>query len=195
MIYHEHLCYYSLATFERLLGMHGLCVVDVDKTAAHGGSLRVYAAKSGAEPVSQEVASLRAEEVETGLGSAEFYRRFADQACALRDELVSLLRELSSDGRRIAVYGAAAKTTVLLNFFGIGRDVIDYVADRNPHKQGRLVPGPDIPVVPAGRIFDDRPDFVLILAWNYADEIMSQLSPYAKAGGRFIVPIPEMQVL
>jgi SAM-dependent methyltransferase len=190
-IYHEHLFYYSLTSFGSLLGRHGLEVIDVERIPIHGGTLRVYAARSGATAVAPSVEDLLAEERELGMSGIGYFEGFAARVRELCRKLVDLLDHLTADGARVAAYGAAAKGTVLLNAAGVDARSIDFVADKNPHKQGYYMPGVHIPIVAPEAITDRMPDYLLILAWNFADEVMRQQSDYAARGGRFIVPVSE----
>jgi SAM-dependent methyltransferase len=192
-IYHEHLAYYSLTAVKNLFERHGLSVVGVERTAIHGGSLRISIAKNGR--AAREVGALLEEEAGWRVGSIDAYRAFAGRVEELKAALRSLLAELKQQGKRIAGYGAAAKGTVLLNYCGIGADTIDFIVDRSPHKQGRYVPGVRVPIFPVERLLADRPDYVLLLAWNFAAEIARQQSAYLQRGGRFIVPVPEPRIL
>ena len=190
-IYHEHLFYYSLTSIRTLLGRHGLDVVDVERIPIHGGSLRVYTVPRGSTPVMPSVARLLAEEDDLGMSGVDYFAGFANRVTNLCRSLVDLIDGLKAQGARIAAYGAAAKGTVLLNAAGVDGSTLDFVADRNPHKQGRYMPGVHLPVVPPEAIAEAMPDYLLLLAWNFADEVMKQQSDYAARGGRFIVPVPE----
>ena len=192
-IYHEHLSYFSVSAVAPLFARHGLSLVDVERVPIHGGSLRLWVAHAGT-PVQPSVAALLAEEAALGMTGLPYYRDFASRVSALREELVGILRRLKHEGRRLAAYGAAAKGAVLLNYAGIGPDLLDFVADRSPHKQGRYLPGVRIPVRPAIALLEDQPDYVLLLAWNFEDEIRAQQAPYLQRGGRFIVPIPQVRL-
>jgi hypothetical protein len=161
----------------------------------HGGSLRLYAAPAGSRPVEASVESLAAREAADGVADGSAYRGFARRVEALRGELVALLDRLQAEGASLAAYGAAAKGTTLLNYCGIGAEHIRFVADRSPHKQGRLVPGVRIPIAPPERLLEERPDYCLLLAWNLADEILEQQAEYRRAGGRFILPLPEPRLV
>ena len=194
-IYHEHLCYYSLAALETLFARHGLEVFDVERLDIHGGSLRIFVAHAGRRPITAAVRALRDEERDRGILTHAFYGDFANRIGRLRAALRDVLTGLHLQGRRIAAYGAAAKGAILLNVFGIGVDLIDFAADRNTHKQGRYMPGCHVPVVDPVRLLDDKPDYVLLLAWNFADEIVKQQAEYLRRGGRFIVPVPNVRIL
>ena len=193
-IYHEHLSYFSVTALDRLFAAHGLAVVDVERLAIHGGSLRVTVAREGTSP-SRVVEALLEEEEGRGLTKLPFYTRFGRAVEDLRAQLTGLLAELRSHGHRIAAYGAAAKGSTLLNYCGVDCRTIEFVADRNPHKQGKLMPGVGIPIVPPQFLMATRPDYVLLLTWNFADEILAQQADFRAAGGRFIIPIPDVRVV
>ncbi len=189
-IYHEHLFYYSLSSLDALLRRNDLVAVDVERIPIHGGTIRVFAAHAST-PVEAAVTDLLAEEQQLGMTTIDYYRSFAARVDALCERLRDLLRGLHRDGKRIAAYGAAAKGATLLNRIQVGAETIDFVADRNVHKHGRHLPGVHIPIVGPDRLLTDRPDYVLLLAWNFADEVMAQQSAYKAQGGQFIVPVPE----
>lgn len=191
-IYHEHVFYYSLTSLSALLRANGLRVVDVERLGVHGGSLRIYAQKatSGGQPAAT-VAALLAEEQEAGLATADYYRSFALRVAELGESLRDMLQGLRTDGQRVAAYGAAAKGTVLLNTFGIGTDLVEFVVDRNPMKLGRYMPGQHLPIRPVDDLLSEMPEVVLLLAWNFAGEIVGQQEEYVRRGGRFLVPVPE----
>ena len=192
-IYHQHLCYFSVTALDRLFRRHGLYLNDVRPLSIHGGSLRLFVEKRAAPTTS--LAAYREAEATRGLARPETYRSFAAQAGRVKDALGSLLGRLKGEGRRIAAYGAAAKGTTLLSYCGVTRDMLDYVVDRSAFKQGRYMPGIRLPVVPPERLLADRPDYVLLLPWNVADEILDQQNAYRAAGGTFIVPIPEPRIV
>jgi SAM-dependent methyltransferase len=194
-VYHEHLFYYSLTSLSALLNRHGLEVVDVERIPIHGGSLRAYAARSGAAAIAPAVDDLLGEERALGMGQIGYFEGFAARVKELCRKLVALLDQLSTDGARVAAYGAAAKGTVLLNAAGVDAERIEFVADKNPHKQGHYMPGVHVPVVDPEVITVRMPDYLLLLAWNFAEEVMKQQSDYAARGGRFIVPIPEPTIV
>jgi SAM-dependent methyltransferase len=195
-VYHEHLFYYSLTALDRLFTRNGLRIVDVERLDIHGGSLRVFAVRAdSAEERRAAVGELLAEEERLGSTEARYFEDFANRVGTLRAELVELLRSLKAEGRRLAAYGAAAKGATLLNAFGIGTDVLDFVADRSEHKQGLYMPGVRLPIVPPEQLLEAMPDEVLLLAWNFADEILEQQAEYRRRGGRFVVPIPQPQIV
>ncbi len=191
-IYHEHLCYFSLTSLARLFARHGLLVHDVERIEIHGGSLRLYVGKTGT--ASSRVQKMLDEEAAWGVHRAEFYEGFAQRVERLRTELLALLWRLKAEGRRIAVYGASAKGATLLNYFKIGRDIVDFVVDRNTFKQGRYTPGTHLKIHSPDKLVEDQPDYVLLLSWNFADEILAQQAAYRRSGGRFIIPIPSVKV-
>jgi hypothetical protein len=194
-IYHEHLCYFSLTALEALFRRHGLAVTDVERIPVHGGSLRVFAGHRGARIPAPAVFDLLGEEAAWGVADPAPYDAFALRVTGLRAELVALLDGLKRDGARIAAYGAAAKGSTLLNVFGIGTDTLDFVVDRSTVKVGRYMPGVHLRIDPPERLMEEMPDYLLLLAWNLADEIMAQQSEYRRRGGRFIVPVPVPEVV
>ena len=191
-IYHEHLCYFSIQALLRIYERAGLSVLKIDRRPIHGGSLRVYA---GPHEVhghhSPEVAEYAAKEEKEGFTSAEKYMEFAAKVRQNREELLELLRDKIDAGSKIAAYGAPAKGNTLLNYCGIGRELVGFTVDKNKMKVGAFTPGMHIPVLPTTALMEQQPDYVLILAWNFADEIMRQQSGYRESGGKFIIPIPK----
>ncbi len=195
-IYHEHFSYFSLLTAQRALARHGLAVFDVEELPTHGGSLRVYAGHAaGRRPVQPAVADLLATERAAGLDRIETYAAFTAQVHECKRALLEFLIDAKRAGKRVVGYGAAAKGNTLLNYCGIRGDFIDFVVDRSPHKQGRFLPGTHIPVEAPDKIRSARPDYVLILPWNLRDEIMAQIAYIRDWGGRFVLPIPRVEVL
>jgi len=192
-IYHEHLCYFSLTSLHHLFGRHALRVVDVERLAIHGGSLRIFIAKGG--PPSSAVGALLEEEGAAGLTSMAYYASFGARVNHLRQQLQKTLAELKSKGSHIAAYGASAKGSTLLNYVGVGAETIDFVADRSPVKQGLFTPGTHLPIVPPERLLEEQPGYTLLLVWNFADEVKRQQQTYHDRGGRFIVPVPDVQIL
>lgn len=192
-IYHEHLCYFSLTALNHLFQRHKLTIVDVEHHELHGGTLRIYASHTANPPLSP--LPLFAEEARSGLGQLNFYRDFAARVENLRRDLVDLLQTLKSQDKRIAAYGASAKGSTLLNYFQLGADVLDFVVDRSTVKQGYYTPGTHLPIYAPEKLLADMPDYVLLLTWNFASEILAQQSEYRARGGRFVVPIPSVRVV
>ena len=193
-VYHEHVSQMTVKSFVDLYRRFGLEVFDIESLDVHGGSMRVYARRAnGAEaaPVDEQWVG---RERERGLFAEGTYDAFRDRVERNRSTLVSLLDELKAGGARLVGYGASARGNTLLNYFGIGTNYLDYIADRNELKHGLYSPGMHIPVVDPSRIADERPDYVLVIAWNFADEIIRQQDAYRAAGGRFILPFPEPRV-
>jgi SAM-dependent methyltransferase len=194
-IYHEHLFYYTLTSLDAALRRNGLHAVDVERIPLHGGSLRVVAARGDAGAPSPAVFGLLASEARAGMASAAYYRGFAGRVATLCGELRDLLAGLKSRGSRIAAYGAAAKGATLLNAAELPDGTLDFVADRSPHKQGRYMPGVHLPIVAPDRLLEAMPEYLLLLAWNHAEEIVLQQAEYERRGGRFIVPVPVPRVM
>jgi SAM-dependent methyltransferase len=194
-IYHEHVFYFSLTALQPLFHRHGLEIFHVERLPIHGGSLRLFAGRAGAHSKSASVTALLDEEKKKGMASLAYYEGFTRHVLELKRELVALLQDLKRQGKTIAAYGASAKGSTLLNFFGLGSDVLNFAADRSTYKQGRLTPGTHIPIVPPERLLETRPDYTLLLTWNFADEILEQQKAYRAKGGKFIVPIPKVSVV
>jgi SAM-dependent methyltransferase len=195
-IYHEHFSYFSGLTADRIFAAHGMRMFDVDELPTHGGSLRIYAchANDNSHPTEASVSGLLSRERQAGLHRLETYAAFAEQVRATKRKLLSFLIEAKSCNKSLAGYGAPGKGNTLLNYCGIRVDFLDYTVDRNPYKHGKYLPGTHIPIFPPERIFETKPDYVLILPWNLKDEIMSQLANIRSWGGKFVVPIPEVSV-
>jgi len=199
-IYHEHLCYYSVTSFRNLFEQHGLRLVDVEHLPLHGGSLRAYFQRSDGpcsivKEGAQRVSSLLEGEEQSGITNFAFYKNFGEKVEFLRNELTALLEKIKKDGKHIAVYGASAKSTTLLNYFGINPETFDYVVDRSTVKQGHFTPGTHLLIRPTESLLETQPDYVLISAWNFTEEILSQQTEYRARGGKFIVPVPTLKVI
>jgi SAM-dependent methyltransferase len=192
-IYHEHLCYFSLTALNNLFNHCGLTIQRVEQLPIHGGSLRIYAGHEN-QP-DQSVTKLLADEQRRGILKYEFYKGFRERVEGLREELVSLLYALKEQGKRIAAYGASAKGSTLLNYCRVGAETLDYVVDRSTVKQGLYTPGTHLKIYAPEKLLEDVPDYVLLLTWNFASEILEQQAEYRKRGGRFIVPVPAVRVV
>lgn len=196
-IYHEHLCYYSLTALDRLFTSQGLTIVDVERIEIHGGTLQltIQPTSTGTIAVSQRVKDLLSHEQRWGIDQLAAYRDFATRVGNLKAELLSLLKRLKAEGKSIAAYGASAKGSTLLNYFGLGRETLDFLVDRSTVKQGKYAPGTHLRIDSPTRLLEDQPDFVLLLTWNFADEILSQQQEYIRRGGRFILPLPVPRIV
>jgi SAM-dependent methyltransferase len=190
-VYHEHLVYYTLRSIEALFAQHGLEVFDARLVPIHGGSLEVHVAPKGRRPIGDSVVAMRAEEERKGYGRFETYEAFAHRVWQLRDQLKGLLQRYRDQGKTVYAYGAPAKGATLLNSFGIGPELVQKAAEKNPMKIGYLMPGSRLPIIDEG---DARPDAYLLLAWNFFEEIIAKELAYLRAGGEFIVPIPQLRV-
>lgn len=194
-IYHEHVFYYSLTAIKILAERAGLELYDVSKQDIHGGSLRVFLQKERQHGLSSSVRKMLLEEEQYGITDKDLYSNFGEKVEKLKTKLVGLLTEFKQAGNTIAAYGAAAKGNTLLNYIGIDNNMIDFVVDRSPHKQGFLLPGTRIPILPTDELLNRKPDYTMVLAWNFAEEIMEQQAEYRRRGGRFILPIPEVKIV
>ena len=193
-IYHEHFCYFSCSAVEALMRRHGLVLTDVEHfPALQGGTLRWHVARRG--PATERVSDFLRAEREAGLTELGYYEQFGRRVEGIRSSLLELLRGLRADGGSVAAYGAAAKGSTLVNYVGIGPDLVDFVADRNVHKHGLYMPGTHLPIRDPSALLEEQPDYVLLLAWNYRDEVMAQQAEYLARGGRFIVPVPKPEIV
>jgi hypothetical protein len=194
-IYHEHFSYLSLLAVERILASAKLAVYRVEELPTHGGSLRLWVGHAARVRADGSVTALRGREASAGLDRLETYAAFAERVCAAKRALLRFLIQTRDEGRRVVGYGAAAKGNTLLNYCGVRGDLLDYVVDRSPHKQGRHLPGTHLRIEAPERIFETRPDYLLILPWNLREEIVAQMQPVREWGCRFVVPIPGTRVL
>lgn len=192
-IYHEHLCYFSVLALDALFASNGLHLNRVERLSIHGGSLRLFVGRQQA--VESSVTDLLAEERALGMDTIEYFQGFSRKVESVRDGLRELVHRARAEGKTLAAYGAAAKGAIMLEYAGLGPDELSWVADRNVHKQGRFMPGNHLPIVSPDRILEDQPDLLLILPWNFKDEIMGQQAEYARRGGRFMVPVPTPRTL
>lgn len=194
-IYHEHLCYFSLTTLDRCFRRHGLVIVDVERVAIHGGSMRLFAIPvERVNGVPPRVSALLAEEAMWGVDTLEPYLAFASRVNHIRSSLRMMLLNLKASGHRIAAYGASAKGSTLLNYCGIGPETLEFVVDRSPVKQGKFTPGSNLRIFSPDKLLEEQPDYTLLLTWNFADEILRQQDEYRQRGGRFILPVPTPRV-
>jgi SAM-dependent methyltransferase len=192
-IYHEHLCYFSGTSVSRLMERHGLFLNDLQHLATHGGSNRYYIGKR-ADPTGR-LCTLLSRERELGLDKVDYYDDFAVRVTRVREDLATLVRGLKADGKRVAAYGAAAKGTIMLNAAGLDHTMIDFVVDRNIHKHGWFMPGVHIEIMPVEWLLQEMPDYVVLLPWNFSDEILMQQEDFRRKGGKFIIPVPEVRVV
>ncbi|MBR0774591.1 class I SAM-dependent methyltransferase [Bradyrhizobium diazoefficiens] len=195
-IYHEHLSYFSLASIERVLGAHDLMLVDAEELPTHGGSLRLHVrGREVMAATSPTLQAMRQREAQAGLGDFATYRDFAARVAATRAALLDFLGEARRAGKTVLGYGAPAKGNTLLNYCGVTRELLPFTVDRNPHKQGMLLPGTRLPIRDPAALIEAKPDYVLILPWNLKDEIITQMVVVRSWGGQFVVPIPRLQVI
>jgi len=196
-IYHEHFSYFSFSTIQQVFRAHGLAVFDVEELPTHGGSLRVYARheEESRRPLSDRALQLIGVEEGYGMRTLDYYAAFGERVMATKRQLLRFLIDTKEQGRSVAGYGAPGKGNTLLNYCGIGTDLLEYTVDRNDYKWGRFTPGTHIPIHPPDRLFETKPDYVLILPWNLRDEVVTQMAKIREWGGRFVVPIPQLEVL
>lgn len=192
--YHEHLFYFALTPLVALFAKSGLDIFRVERIPVHGGSLRIFARHLGAAQPESSVADMLALEKEWGVGDAALYRRFRDSVLAFKPTLAAFLGKLRAEGKSVAAYGASAKGATLLNYCGVDHTVLDFVVDRSTTKQGFAMPGVQLPIFAPEELLQRQPDYVLLLAWNFVDEIARQQAEYLRRGGRFIVPVPKPHI-
>jgi SAM-dependent methyltransferase len=196
-IYHEHFSYFSLRVVDRVFAHHGLTVFDVDRLSTHGGSLRIHAchAEDVTRPRTERFHAVMADEMASGLADLATYDRFGATVIDVKCQVLEFLITARREGKLVAGYGAPAKGNTLLNYCGVGPELMPFTVDRSPHKQGRYLPGVQIPIFAPERILESRPDYVFILPWNIKDEIIEQMHAVRDWGGRFVVSIPDLQVV
>lgn len=196
-IYHEHFSYFSFLTVEKIFKSHGITLFDVEKISTHGGSLRIFGKHSAdtSKPVLSSVEALRKEEFKAGLDQASTYATFFEKIKVIKRDLLRLLINAKDQGKTVVGYGAPAKGNTMLNYCGVRTDLLDYTVDLSPHKQGMFLPGVHIPIFHPDKIAETRPDYLLILPWNIKEEIMGQMNHIRSWGGKFIVPIPRVEVI
>jgi SAM-dependent methyltransferase len=192
-IYHEHLCYYSVTALDHLFRRHGLYLNDIETLPTHGGSIRSYVGRK--ENVQPSVKRLLAMENNAGVNKFNYFESFASRVQGIRRDMLELLAKLKKKGMKIAAYGASAKGSTMLSYLGTGPDIIEFVVDKNVHKQGKFMPGLHNPILPPSALAERKPDAVLLLVWNLKDEIMKQQDAFRKAGGKFIIPVPAPRVI
>lgn len=195
-VYHEHLSYYTLTSLNFFFKKHGMDIFNVQRVDTHGGSLKVFVKKSGEKhEINEEVKKIMDYEKSIGIEDLETYKKFANKVYGFKEKLISYIKDIKNQGKSVAGYGAPAKSTTLLNFCNIGKDFIDYVVDDNPLKISLYTPGTHIPVVSSEYMDEKTPDYVLILAWNFAHEILKKTKKYADQGVKFIIPLPEPKIV
>lgn len=194
-IYHEHVYYFTLTPLILLFARHGMDIFHVERLPIHGGSLRLYACKKGAESIRTTVKETLEAESRLGVTTPDYYQRFSNQAAKVKSDLITFLSEQKEIGKRVAAYGASAKGSTLLNFIGEAAGSLEFIADRSTYKQGRLSPGLHIPIVSAEELAVRAPDSALLLVWNFAEEVIAQQETYRYGGGKFVIPLPQLRIV
>lgn len=196
-IYHEHFSYFSFLAVEKVFAAHGLTLFDVEELPTHGGSLRIYGkhTENTQQPVTEQVTELKAKEIAAHLDEIDTYLDFTERVESIKRQLLTFLIQAKNEGKSVVGYGAPAKGNTLLNYCGVRTDFIDYTVDRSPHKQGLFLPGTHIPIYSPDRIAETKPDYLLILPWNLQTEIVEQMAHIRDWGGKFVVPIPQLEIV
>jgi len=194
-IYHEHVFYYSLIALRNLFKTADLEIYDVEMTSMQGGSLLIFISQKNSFSISEKVKNLVEQELENGFDKIETYQKIGENVLKLKNNIIGLLEQLKKDGKKIAAYSAPAKGNILLNYFGINNNYLDFIVDKAEAKQGLYTPGTHLLVYPVSKIYEEKPDYLLVLCWNIADEIVIQLKDYHQDGGKFIIPIPEVKIV
>jgi len=194
-IYHEHVFYYSLLALRNLFQKADLEIYDVEITLMQGGSLKIFISRPGNFKISTNVKNLIIQEIKDGFDKIETYKKINERVGKLKIDIIDLLKRLKAEGKKIAAYSAPAKGNILLNYFGIGKNYLDFIVDKSEAKQGLYTPGTHLFVYPPEKIYEEKPDYLLILCWNIADEVIEQLKDYHNAGGKFIIPIPNIKII
>jgi len=194
-IYHEHVFYYSLLALRNLFQKADLEIYDVEITFMQGGSLKIFISHPGNFKISANVKTLIIQEIKDGFDKIETYKKINERVSKLKIDIIDLLKRLKAEGKKIAAYSAPAKGNILLNYFGIGKNYLDFTVDKSEAKQGLYTPGTHLLVYPPEKIYEEKPDYLLVLCWNIADEVVEQLKNYHDAGGKFIIPIPKIRIV
>ena len=197
IIYHEHVFYYSLMALTNLFERADLEIYDVEMTPMQGGSLMLFASHPGVSPINENVKNLVANEIESGFDKLETYQKISENVLRLKDDIIGLLKKIKSEGKRVAAYSAPAKGNILLNYFGINKNYLNFIVDKSEAKQDLYTPGTHLLVYPLEKIYEEKPDYLLVLCWNISDEVinMPELQEYKKQGGKFIIPVPKIKIV
>jgi len=195
-IYHEHLSYFAVRPLKKFFEEHDFKIINVERVKIHGGTIRIFITKKKSRyNINKNVNQLVSLEIKKGLNKETAYRKFAERIEKLKEDLVNLLQKLKSENKKVIGYGAAAKGNTLLNYYNIGPDLIEFIADLSPMKQNKFTPGTHIPVYSPEKIYESKTDYMLIIAWNFTDEILKQQLKFKEMGGKFIIPVPEVKIV